>query len=176
MIRQQVRGTRRPTHRVDPAFRSIRRNPGDLALRTVDAEEGLRILSGGVILSSEHGAIALAPSGQPFDAALGSFTLVSGGEPLRVRTEPMVHGAKTYYIQVAISGRLAALTRSLIANLLARDTVRFALASIVLFTVAVYSTLRRVLMPLRDTSAAAARIDAQNISKRLSTRKLPIAF
>ncbi|HWS63828.1 MAG TPA: HAMP domain-containing sensor histidine kinase [Steroidobacteraceae bacterium] len=133
-------------------------------------------MSGGVILSSEHGAIALAPSGQPFDAALGSFTLVSGGEPLRVRTEPMVHGAKTYYIQVAISGRLAALTRSLIANLLARDSVRFALASIVLFTIAVYFTLRRVLKPLRDTSAAAARIDAQNISKRLSTRNLPIEF
>jgi two-component system sensor histidine kinase QseC len=143
--------------------------PADLKYRILD-------VSGGVILSSEHDAIALAPSGQPFDATLGSFTLVSGGEPLRVRTEAMVQGAKTYYIQVAISERLAALTRSLIANLLARDTVRFALASIVLFTVAVYFTLRRVLMPLRDTSAAAARIDAYNISKRLSTRKLPIEF
>jgi two-component system, OmpR family, sensor histidine kinase QseC len=143
--------------------------PADLKYRILDG-------SGGVILSSEHGAIALAPSDQPFDAALGSFTLVSAGEPLRVRTEPMVHGAKTYYIQVAISERLAALTRSLIANLLARDSVRFALASIVLFTIAVYFTLRRVLRPLRETSAAAARIDAQNISKRLSTRNLPIEF
>jgi two-component system sensor histidine kinase QseC len=143
--------------------------PADLKYRILD-------VSGGVLLSSEHDAIALAPSGQPFDPTLGSFTLVSGGEPLHVRTEPMLHGAKTYYIQVAISDRLAALVRSLIANLLARDTVRFGLASVVLFTVAVYFTLRRVLMPLRDTSAAAARIDAHNISKRLSTRNLPIEF
>jgi two-component system sensor histidine kinase QseC len=143
--------------------------PADLKYRILD-------VSGGVILSSEHDAIALAPSGQPFDSMLESFTLVSGGEPLHVRTEPMVHDAKTYYIQVAISDRLAALARSLIANLLARDTVRFGLASAVLFTVAVYFTLRRVLMPLRDTSAAAARIDAHNISKRLSTRNLPIEF
>jgi two-component system, OmpR family, sensor histidine kinase QseC len=121
-------------------------------------------------------AATISPAGQPFDSTLESFTLVWGGEPLHARTEPMVHGAKTYYIQVAISDRLAALARSLIANLLARDTVRFGLASVVLFTIAVYFTLRRVLMPLRDTSAAAARIDAHNISKRLSTRNLPIEF
>jgi signal transduction histidine kinase len=142
---------------------------GDLKYRVLDA-------SGGVISSSEHDAAALAPSGQPFDPTLGSFTLVSGGETLYVRTEPMVHGAKTYYIQVAITGRLAALARSLVAHLLVSDTVRFAVASVVLFTVAVYFTLRKVLMPLRETSAAAARIDAYNISKRLSTRKLPIEF
>ena len=141
----------------------------DLKYRILD-------VSGGVILSSEHDAIALAPSGQPFDSMLESFTLVSGGEPLHVRTEPMVHGAKTYYMQVATSERLAALVRSLISHLLISDTVRFTLASFVLFTVAVYFTLRRVLMPLRETSAAAARIDAHNISTRLSTRNLPSEF
>jgi two-component system, OmpR family, sensor histidine kinase QseC len=46
----------------------------------------------------------------------------------------------------------------------------------VLFTLAVYFTLRKVLTPLRETSAAAARIDAHNISKRLSTRNLPSEF
>jgi len=141
----------------------------DLKYRILDA-------SGGVIISSEHDAVALAPPGQPFDSTLGSFTLNTGGETLHVRTEPMVHGTKTYYIQVAITERLAALTRSLVAHLLVSDTLRFALASVVLFTVAVYFTLRKVLMPLRETSAAAARIDAHNISKRLSTRNLPIEF
>jgi two-component system sensor histidine kinase QseC len=143
--------------------------PADVKYRILDG-------SGGVLLSSEHDAIALAPAGQPFNSTLGSFTLVSNGELMHVRTEPMVHAAKTYYIEVAISERLAAFARSLIANLLARDSVRFALASIALFTIAVYFTLRRVLKPLRETSAAAARIDAQNISKRLSTRNLPIEF
>jgi two-component system, OmpR family, sensor histidine kinase QseC len=143
--------------------------PADLKYRVLD-------VSGGVIISSEDNAEALAPPAQPFDSTLGSFTLISGGETLHVRTQPMVHGTKTYYIQVAISERLAALARSFIAHLLVSDMVRFALASVVLFTVAVYFTLRKVLMPLRETSAAAARIDAHNMSKRLSTRNLPIEF
>jgi two-component system, OmpR family, sensor histidine kinase QseC len=143
--------------------------PADLKYRVLD-------VTGGTIISSENGAAALAPPAKPFDSTLGSFALVSGGETLHVRMERVVHGAKTYYIQVAISERFAAFVRSLIAKLLVNDAVRFALASVVLFTVAVYFTLRRVLMPLRDTSAAAARIDAHNISKRLSTRKLPIEF
>jgi signal transduction histidine kinase len=143
--------------------------PADLKYRVLDA-------SGGVIISSEHDSVALAPPGQPFDSRLGSFTLISGGGPLHVKTAPMVHGANTYYIQVAISERLAALARSLISYLLVSDIVRFTLASVVLFTVAVYFTLRRLLMPLRETSAAAACIDAHNISKRLSTRNLPTEF
>jgi two-component system sensor histidine kinase QseC len=143
--------------------------PADLKYRVLDA-------SGGVLVSSEHDAGALAPSGQPFDPTLGSFTLISGGVPLHVRTEPMVHGTKTYYVQVAITERFATLARSLISYLLVSDMLRFALASVVLFTIAVYFTLRRVLMPLRETSAAAARIDAHNISKRLSTLHLPIEF
>jgi two-component system, OmpR family, sensor histidine kinase QseC len=144
--------------------------PADLKYRVIDA-------SGGVLMSSEDHATALAPPDQPFDSTLGSFTLTSGSAPpLHVRTEPMAHGTKTYYIQVAISERLAALVRSLISHLLISDTVRFMLASFVLFTVAVYFTLRRVLMPLRETSAAAARIDAHNISTRLSTRNLPSEF
>jgi two-component system sensor histidine kinase QseC len=143
--------------------------PADLKYRILD-------VSGSVVISSDHDAVALAPSGQPFDSTLGSFTLISGGVSMHVRTEPMVHGTKTYYIQVAITERLGTLARSLISHLVVSDMLRFALASVVLFTIAVYFTLRRVLMPLRETSAAAARIDAHNISKRLSTRNLPIEF
>jgi two-component system sensor histidine kinase QseC len=141
----------------------------DLKYRVLDA-------SGAVIISSESHATALAPPGQPFDPALDSFTLLSDGGTLHVRSEAMVHGAKTYYIQVGMSERITVLARSLGTRFLVTDTMRFALASVVLFTVAVYFTLRRVLRPLRETSAAAARIDARNISKRLSTRKLPIEF
>jgi signal transduction histidine kinase len=143
--------------------------PADLKYRVLD-------VSGSVIISSDRDVIALAPSGQPFDSALGSFTLISGGVPMHVRTDPIVHGTKTYYIQVAITERLATLSRSLLSHLVFSDMRRFALASVVLFTIAVYFTLRKVLMPLRETSAAAARIDARNISKRLSTRNLPIEF
>src|ERR1700726_2299944 len=44
MIRQRVVGAPRPGHRIDPAFRSIRGNSGDLALSWGDTEESLRIL------------------------------------------------------------------------------------------------------------------------------------
>jgi signal transduction histidine kinase len=88
----------------------------------------------------------------------------------------MLHGTQPYYIQVASSRRLATLAWTLSARFQVSGTLRFALASLVLVTVAVYFTLRRVLKPLRETSAAAARIDAHNISKRLPTRTLPIEF
>jgi two-component system sensor histidine kinase QseC len=141
----------------------------DLKYRVLDA-------SGAVVIGSEDHAVALAPPGQPFDASLSSFTIFSGGETLRARTEPMVHGTTTYYIQIAMSDRLTALARTLSTRFLVTDTMRFGLGSVALFTVAVYFTLRKVLMPLRETSAAAARIDAQNLSKRLSTRNLPNEF
>jgi signal transduction histidine kinase len=154
--------------------------PSDLSgvFHDFPAELKYRILdrSGGVVASSENGAVALAPPGQPFNPALGSFTFICGGEKLLVRTEPMLHGTQTYYIQVAISRRLAAFGRTLIARLRVNETWRFALASLVLVSIAVYFTLRKVLKPLRGASAAAARIDAHNMSKRLPTGNLPIEF
>jgi two-component system sensor histidine kinase QseC len=132
--------------------------------------------SGGVLVSSDAEAVALTPAGQPFDSTLRSFTLNRAGETLVVRTEPMLHGTQTYYIQAAISGRLVRLGRAIVARLLVNDTWRFALVSFVIVTIAVYFTLRKVLKPLREASAAAARIDAQNLSKRLPTRNLPIEF
>ena len=142
---------------------------GEIKFRILDR-------SGRAIISSENDTGVLASPGQPFDSTLSSFTLISGGETLFVRTEPLLHGTQTYYIQVAMSKRLAAFARALSTRKLLGDTWRFALASVALFTLAVYFTLHRVLKPLRETSAAAARIDAHNISKRLSTRNLPFEF
>jgi two-component system sensor histidine kinase QseC len=141
----------------------------DLKYRVLDA-------SGRVILSSENGAVALAPPGEAFDATPGTFSFAADGGTLYVRTEVVARGPNTYYLQAGLSKRLAGLGRSLNVRLFVSNTMRFVLASGVLFTVAVYFTLRRVLMPLRETSAAAASIDAYNLSKRLSTRSLPVEF
>jgi two-component system sensor histidine kinase QseC len=132
--------------------------------------------SGGVILSSEDDAAALALPGQPFDSVARSYTLIGGGETLFVRTEPIVHGAQTYYIQVAISKRFAEFIRALTARIRVSSMLKFLLGSVVLVTVAVYFSLRKVLKPLREASAAAARIDAHNMSQRLPTRNIPIEF
>jgi len=146
---------------------------GDFA---TDAKYRILDPSGGVILSSEADAVALVPAGQLFDPALRSYTLVSGGQTLFVRTEPTVRGAQTYYIQVAISKRLTSFVRALQARTRLSAMWRFPLGSVLLVSIAVYFTLHRVLKPLREASAVAARIDAHNMSKRLPTRNLPIEF
>jgi two-component system sensor histidine kinase QseC len=132
--------------------------------------------SGGPVISSEQDKIALTLPGRPFDSTLSSFTLASGGEKLLVRTERILRGTQTFYLQIAVSERLAAFARLLAARKTVTDTLRFAAASVVLVSVAVFFTLRRVLKPLRETSTAAGRIDAHNISNRLSTRNLPTEF
>jgi two-component system, OmpR family, sensor histidine kinase QseC len=132
--------------------------------------------SGSVILSSESNTAALGAPGQPFNSTLRSYTLVAGGETLYLRMEPIVHGAQTYYIQLAISKRLEGLIRTVSSRMRLEDVLRYPLVSVVLVCVVVYFTLRRVLRPLREASAAAARIDAQNMSKRLPTRNLPVEF
>jgi signal transduction histidine kinase len=126
---------------------------GDVKYRILDR-------SGGVILSSEANADALGPS----------------SERLFVTTEPMVHGRQTYYIQFAISKRFADFLSTVNAQMWLRNLLRFPLGSVALVSLAVYCTLRKVLKPLRDVSAAAAHIDARSLSKRLPTRDLPIEF
>jgi two-component system sensor histidine kinase QseC len=141
-----------------------------------DAKYRILDRSGNVIVASGGDATSLTPPGQPFAATPDFRTLVVGGQTLLVRTQPLIHGTQTYYIQVAISRRLGAFIRTLTARIMANETLRLALGSVLLVTVAVYFTLRRVLKPLRETSIAAASIDARNISSRLSTQNLPVEF
>ncbi len=141
-----------------------------------DAKYRLLDQSGNVIVASGSDMTPLTPPGQPIASTPGLPDRRRGGQTLVVRTERLTHGAQTYYIQVAGSRRLAEFVRMLTARIKVSDTLRLALGSVLLVTLAVYFTLRRVLKPLRETSAAAAGIDARNISKRLSTRNLPIEF
>jgi two-component system sensor histidine kinase QseC len=142
------------------------------------ADAKYRVLdrSGRVLVSSNRDATALTSPGQPFDPTLVSFTSSSGDQALFVRTERMIHGAQTYYVQVAATKRFTAFVHALTARLLVSETLRLAFVSMLLVTVAVYFTLRRVLRPLHETSAAAAQIDAHHLSKRLATRNLPTEF
>jgi len=151
-------------------FSSVFRDfAGDLKYRILDP-------AGHAIISSDGATVALAPSGQPFDSALRSFTVTTGDETLIVSMEPVMHGTRTYYIQVAISKRFTAFVRTVTGRMRMHDTLRLSLASVVLVTIAVYFTLRRVLRPLRETSAEAARVDARNLSQRLATQNLPPEF
>ena len=137
-----------------------------------DAKYRVLDRSGHVILSSNKDGGPLAP----LDQSLDSFTSTADGGTLLVRTERMIRGTQTYYVQVGATKRLSAFVRALTATIRTSDTLRLAIASVVLVTIAVYFTLRRVLRPLRETSAAASQIDAHHLSRRLSTRRLPTEF
>jgi two-component system, OmpR family, sensor histidine kinase QseC len=154
--------------------------PADLSwvFRDFAADAKYRILdpSGRVIISSEKDSNALAPLARPFDLKQNSFTMLSNGETLLGRTAPIIHGKERYFIQFAVSQRLASFGRAVSARKLFSDAWQFSLVSVVLFTIVVYLTLRRVLKPLRETSDAAAEIDAYNLTKRLVTRNLPSEF
>ena len=141
-----------------------------------DAKYRLLDQSGNVIVASGSDTAPLTPPGQPIAATPDYRTLIGGDQTLLVRTESLTHGTQTYYIQVAISRRLSEFVRILTAHVKISATLQWAVYSVLLVTLAVYFTLRRVLKPLRETSAAAAGIDARNISRRLSTRNLPIEF
>jgi two-component system sensor histidine kinase QseC len=147
----------------------VREFPADVKYRVLDA-------AGAGLLSSANDGAAFAPPGRPFDSTLQSFMVASGGQRLFVKTESVRHGTQTYYLQVAVSERFAAFVAALTSRLQVLYTLRLALASLLPVTIAVYFTLRRVLKPLRETSGAAARIDADSISSRLSTRNLPVEF
>ncbi|HEY9026640.1 MAG TPA: histidine kinase dimerization/phospho-acceptor domain-containing protein, partial [Burkholderiaceae bacterium] len=145
----------------------------DLKYRVLDAD-------GAVLLSSEPGAAALVPRGERFDPQRPLFTLQpDGGEPLHVLTKPVEHGRRTYYIQTARSQRADQFIQRMInrgvgLKLLKSGVISTITVSLLVLSVAVYLTLRRMLRPLHEVSAAAARIGPRSIGTRLETHGLPL--
>ena len=144
----------------------------DLKYRLVDAD-------GAVLLSSEPGGGALTPPGQRFDPQRRLFVWQpEGGEKLHVLTKPVEHGGQTYYLQTARSQRADEFIQRMIhrgvgLKLLKSGVISTVTVSLLVLSVAVYLTLRRMLRPLHEVSAAAARIGPRSIGTRLDTRGLP---
>ena len=142
--------------------------PADLKYRVLDAD-------GRALLSSNPGGRSLVSNGPPFDAQ--SRQLEIDGRALQVMTLPLEHAGRTFYIQIARSDRAAALIdeiqRSQGLKLLKSGVFSTVIVSLLVLSVAVYFTLRRMLRPLRQASAAAADIGPRSIGTRLETRKLP---
>jgi signal transduction histidine kinase len=145
--------------------------PDDLKYRVLDAE-------GRVLLTSNPSSRALTPDGGAFDAQNRQFEIdVGNGHSLQVMTLPMEQAGRTFYLQIARSDRAAGLIdeiqRSQGLKLLKSGVVSTVVISLLVLSVAVYFTLRRVLQPLRQASAAAADIGPRSIGTRLETQKLP---
>jgi len=143
--------------------------PSDLKYRLLDAK-------GRVVLTSDASNDALAPTGAVFDSGKTSFEVRSGGQRLNVRTVPIVRDSTTYYLQAASSDRIAVLARTVGGLLFVRNTLQLAFISMIVFSIAVFFTLRRVLKPLREASDAAARIEPRNFSARIVIHHMPVEF
>ena len=145
--------------------------PYDLKYRVLDAE-------GRVLLSSEADAQPLAAAGQPFDARRRRLDIDLGnGRSLQVLTMPIERAGRVFYVQAARSERAAPVIdekmRDASLKLLKSGVVSTVVVSLVVLAAALWFTLRRVLQPLRQASAAAADIGPRSIGKRVETQRLP---
>jgi len=143
--------------------------PSDLKYRLLDAQ-------GRAVLTSDSSNEALAPIGSDVGSGTTVFAIPSGGQRLNVRTVPIVRGATRYYLQAASSDRFAMLARTVGSLLFVRNTLQLTVISMIVFSIAVFFTLRRVLKPLREASDAAARIEPRNFSARIVIRHAPVEF
>jgi two-component system, OmpR family, sensor histidine kinase QseC len=138
----------------------------DVKYRVLDA-------AGAVLFASEPGATPIAPPGQAYDPMRPLFRVQLGGLPLDVLTVPVQRAGQTYYIQVARSERLMLLVRRAIGEPVLKSAAWTSVASLLIFGLVVYLTLKRTLRPLREASQGAARIAPGNLSSRLETAGLP---
>lgn len=142
-------------------YRSL---PQDVQYCVVNSE-------GRTLLSSGPPACGMAPPGQAFDPARGPFTLQVNAQHFVATTVPVPH--TPYYIQVAFSDRASHLARLAIIKPLARAVLVTIVVSVVLLSVVLVATMRRALVPLREASLAAARIEPRNLGARLSVPRMP---
>jgi two-component system, OmpR family, sensor histidine kinase QseC len=142
----------------------------DLKYRVVDE-------SGAVVLSSDFAAQGSAHADKPLDPHPAALDPASQDLGMRViKTVPVVQRNQTYFMQLVASERLIALSRRTFRHILVTDNLQTVLGSLLLFSVVMYYTLRRMLKPLREASSVAARIDPRNLSARIATRNLPVEF
>ena len=145
--------------------------PYDLKYRVLDA-------AGRVLLSSEADTRPLAAAGQPFDAQRRRLEIdLDNGRSLQVLTMPIERAGSVFYIQAARSERAAPVIdekmRDASLKLLKSGVFSTVVVSLLVLAAALWFTLRRVLQPLRQASAAAADIGPRSIGTRLETQKLP---
>lgn len=140
----------------------------EISVRVLDA-------AGTVVLPAGQGAVALFAEGAGgFGELDHGFDSVSNGLPVRVVTHGVAHAGQQWYVQVAVSQRLIELMdRSVGLPALGQGILLASLASVLVFAVAMYFTLGRMLRPLRAASEGAARITPRTLDARLSVQGLP---
>lgn len=139
-------------------------------------ETSVRVLdaAGNVVLPAGQNAAALREEGQGFEPRDHAFDSEADGLAVRAVTHRVDHAGRQWYVQLAVSRRLIELMdRSVGLPALGQGILIACLVSVLVFAVAMYFTLGRMLRPLRAASESAARITPRTLDARLGVRGLP---
>ncbi|WDZ94632.1 ATP-binding protein [Herbaspirillum sp. WKF16] len=128
---------------------------------------------GAVLMTSDGARSAYALPQAGFDPALRRFSLNQDGEKLQVITLGFEHQGRRMYVQVMRSDRLQRFTLDDDSQRVRSIIVAASIAAMLLFSAVVVLTLHRLLKPLRRAATAAAAIDTDNLSTRLSLQDVP---
>jgi signal transduction histidine kinase len=128
---------------------------------------------GAVLMASDGSASAYAPPGAAFDPALRRMSLQQDGERLQVITEGFEHEGRRMYVQIMRSDRLQRIALDDDSRRIPSLTMTAAIVGMLLFSAVVVATLHQLLKPLRRAAAAAAAIEPDNLSTRLSLQGVP---
>lgn len=134
------------------------------------------------VLDEAGNAALLSPAGEkiwPAGEGLSRlarerFDFEHEGVTLYGATEPVKHGGRTWYFQVAASTRLMALLHRVALPLVGVGVTVFGLVLLLAFGLCAYITLRYTLKPLRDVSESAAAISPRSMHARLNPEAVPV--
>jgi len=138
----------------------------DAAYRVIDQQ-------GAALLSSDHGVTAYVPQGESFDPARSRFRIVNNGEGQQVLTLPFTHEGREFYVQLMRSERMHRVMLGSDSEKTQKLAIAAAIIAMLMFSLVVVWTLHRALKPLRKASAAAEKIQIDNLSARLSLEDVP---
>lgn len=142
------------------------------ALR-LDAVYRILDRDGTVLMASDRAATAYAPQGSAFDPMQARFDVQQDGKLLHVLTTPFTHDGRQFYVQIMRSERMHKMLLGSDSQKVRTIVLVCALVSMLLFSFVVVATLHHMLKPLRKASAAAAQIQPDNLSARLSLEGVP---
>lgn len=146
------------------------------AYESLQRETAYRVLddAGNVALLSSAGDEFWPPVEDALRLARGRFDFEHDGATMHGATEPIEHGGRTWYFQIAASTRLMTLLHRVALPLVGFGIVVFSLVLLVALGLFAYITLRYTLKPLRDVSESAAAISPHSIHARLNAEAVPL--
>lgn len=159
----------------DRPYRTAINDKDDAAYEILKADSVYRILDeqGRVLLASDGITQPYAEPGNPFTPAPARLKLHVDGRTLHVLTRQFEHGGRNYYVQVMRSERLLRIIQDDKGQRLTWMIIVGAIVCALLFSIVVAVTLHHLLKPLRRAANAAATIDIDNLSARLSVQDVP---